>query len=323
MAGARPLDTLRLTTGIAIGTLLLSGAILLGPAIRDCSDGEGNLSACLRDKLVDRQLLPQPELPEFAATVPDLPAPPPSVEVAPVLGSLSAAATTGEVVPPPEVDLSGQDMELAIAVTPQLGATGTAALDATGGTIAVTIPHASTPENGTRLNASGGMLSAASGPPEAPNSVAVPFDGPPGSLTADAAYGALDPTTTANLSAPAATIAGADAAPQALPPIVAPFGETAGTLSASASTAADNQLALAMLTPLEAPEPPPLPRPREDDPPPVVDPPPAPEPAPVPPPRPEPAPPPFADDPDFPSVTVLPPPATGENSSIITLTLGP
>jgi hypothetical protein len=37
---------------------------------------------------------------------------------------------------------------------------------------------------------------------------------------------------------------------------------------------------------------------------------------------PDPVPPAIPDDPRFPSVTGLPPPASGENSSIITLSLG-
>lgn len=320
MAGARPLDTLRLTTGIAIGTLLLTGAILLGPAIRDCSDGQGSLSICLRDKLVDRQLLPDPELPMLDAAAPDSSlAPPPSAEILLQPGILAAIPAGSGTNPAVAVDLAATGtIEVATTTVSADPVAGTE-LVTTGGGLSVSLPTLAPVAATARLNAAIGTVAATPAQLADLGTSTGSLQAPVGTITPPIAAAGVDPIITATLTGPTVALTSTAPVLPVVPAVRAPFTEVPGALAASASTSESDGTAFANLIPLDVPEPPPLPRPRDDDPPVVDDPPPIPDPTPLP--EPEPVPPVVPDDPEFPSVTVLPPPLTGENSSIITLTL--
>lgn len=87
MARVRAATSLSFTVGIAFATLLVTGGILAGPAILDCSHQSGSFGACLRGKVVEGGFLP-----------PDTPAPLPAqtAEVPKTSGWIAANATEYE-----------------------------------------------------------------------------------------------------------------------------------------------------------------------------------------------------------------------------------
>lgn len=58
MAGARAAASISTTIGVAFATLLVMGGILAGPAILDCSADKHGFGACLRDRIANSGLIP-------------------------------------------------------------------------------------------------------------------------------------------------------------------------------------------------------------------------------------------------------------------------
>jgi hypothetical protein len=286
---------LRLTTLVALFTLLAVGAILLGPAIADCASKPGTVSACLHEKLTARQLLPA------AAPVPiDVAVDTPvvtvqSVEIMQVPASLAAAVAPSVSDPLIVAPLGGQGGKLAVTPAPSNGQNPPA--------IALT--------PGT------GLIAAALLAPDEEALTTATLAPPLGSLQGRAEALAAEPPLLQPLTPPAGAIQGAPADMPAGPPVLATLTSAppAALVVTVPGTSAPTSPAAA-LTPLLPTDPPPLPRPRDEPVPPEVD-----QPLPVPEPAPEPeSPPPVVVQ--SPSIILLPPPATGENSSIITLMLG-
>ena len=285
----RAATSVSLTIGVAFATLVVVGGILAGPAILDCSHQSGGIGACLRGKVVQSGLLPPTPASSELPVV--------SVEV-----SSSASTTVAKTPPrtPGWIEANATEYE---APPPSL-----AALSPLPGVIS-------------------GQGSAALGNgSEAVANIAAPS----GAINAEGGAAAInDPAAQVALVEPAGKLRASGAAtvlPDTLPAMLTPNPGA----PAAAGSIGGNVAPLAAAT-LEAE----LTPPAQIVPEPVVAPPPTPV---LPAPKLVPRPAPVAKaapiakpktgpirvlkyDPRYPSVTVLPPPNTGSNSSFATLEL--
>jgi pilus assembly protein FimV len=224
-----------LTIGAAFATLLVAGGILAGPTIMACSSQGGSIGACLRDRL-DQSGLVAPKPP---AAPPVAPAEPPARDA----GWIEANATEYEAPLPGVADLRGPpgalgaggsatshpsiSAAIAIAPGPQTIAGGGVASGGAGSATEVAL--AETP----------GQLGAGGGITDAGTPATVALAPAPGQLGAGG--GVTDVTSSANVAlAPAPGQIGATgsvARPATAPDIVA-FAAPTGSLSASGAEGA-------------------------------------------------------------------------------------
>ncbi len=138
MARARAATSLSFTIGIAFATLVVTGGILAGPAVLNCSHQTGGFGACLRGKVIEGGFLP-PDAPA--------PVPPQSAEAALAPGWIDANAT---------------EYEASTSGRAQLTA-GSGRLEALGGLPSVEVSgEVALVDPGARINADG--VAAAPGP---------------------------------------------------------------------------------------------------------------------------------------------------------------
>jgi len=100
LARSRAAASLTLTVGLALVTLVVMGAVLVGPTIADCAGD--SLAACLRDRVVTRPA-PEPPRPvgwlEVNATEYE-PPPPAAVTLTAPAGTLALAGAAPAATPP-------------------------------------------------------------------------------------------------------------------------------------------------------------------------------------------------------------------------------
>jgi hypothetical protein len=284
---------LSLTIGVAFATVLVVGGILAMPAVIDCSHQGGSVGACLRDKLEHSGMKPlDAASSSSAAPVLSSEAAPPAVPepavTAPIPvvtphdeGWIDARANEYEPIPL-QAEVSG-----AVGAQPQLAASAELA------PLPVEAPPEVTGSIGAKLevDASASLVAEAAEPAAAP-SVQISTD------IGEASPSVSPPTAAAKLLS-------------VTPP------DVTGNIGSNAPISGGATLLAQTALPVAPPRPPAaVQRPKADvKPRPVV--------APKGPTRHLPARKPpravFKNDPRFPSITVLPPPSAGQNSSFATL----
>lgn len=160
MAESRAVASLSLTIGVAVATLLVTGAIVAGPAILDCSRTPGGVGACLHARAVDHGLLHE--------------TPAPSTDPPHAAGWIEANAT--------EYDAPPASSAILLPGTGRIGAEGTTRAS---GQLAADV--AVGPDNG-------GLLARGTASSPAPD-VRLSLTGPNGGLGATATESAATPAT--------------------------------------------------------------------------------------------------------------------------------
>lgn len=300
MARGNTAASVSTTIGAATATLFVVGAILAWPIVSGCSGSAGGFGACLRDMLAERGILAPEDYSTERPGAPDVPAPLP-VPPRPPSGWLEARAAEIapnaiapiELVGSPAGELSGEGMSV-LGVAPRVSLAPTPKLDAT------VDAQRKPPVGSVRLRETFGGLEAVGveGDEDAPVA-RVALVGPVGAITAQilapAAAGEpaarlVPPVEAGRLSVEVPTDRGSSMTPLVLEPLPAEPAFPTIPMEAPAEMELTAEIIPMPVAPPSSP---------------VVE---AEVPA-------------FIFNPAYPNVLMLPAPATGENSSIRTLTL--
>lgn len=327
----RAVSSLSLTLGVAIVTMVATAGILAAPSIRDCAAEGRGIAACLRDKLVQSPALPH--LDEEPALVSEIPA---------TIGWIDAYASEYPVRPSALAELTAPlgALDVGGPELPPRADLGTAVPAPPDGILFATGRGGAAPQLIARVAlVEAPEIQIGSGSLGVPttSTTSVRLSAPPGTLGAGYGGRSTRPAATVALVEPSGKLSALGVVPSSAPSATAILTPRSGTISAQGAEGASTRIdasAAPDVTVLPQPEKPieiltiGTPRTGADaagstslqpiireaalaTDAPVI----APEPTPAPPQRR------FAYNPAFPNVLVLQPPATGADSSIVSLTL--